>query len=126
MTDDKRASDGVAGGSTPADLLRELLDRCTAGEVTQADAARLLCLRKADIGALVGWEEFDHLAHTLARSVLATAFRNCFPWTDWRLAVANRQPPALLTDDLWRPGPPAPVRIIIREPAHAEPASLKK
>ena len=43
----------------PADLLTALLDACRLGHVCHYEAARLLCIRKEDVGDLVAWRMIE-------------------------------------------------------------------
>lgn len=67
--------------ASPADLLTALLDACRRGLVDHCEAARLLCIRKQDLGDLVAWRMIEVAVWRAYES----AFNRTFPECDARL-----------------------------------------
>ena len=63
----------------PADLLTALLDACRLGHVCHYEAARLLCIRKEDVGDLVAWRMIEVAMWRVYLSAFHNAFPECNP-----------------------------------------------
>ena len=70
--------------ATPSDLLTALLDGCRRGEVAHYEAAKLLCIRKQDVGDLVAWRMIE----VAVWRAYVSAFNHTFPECDQRLGRA--------------------------------------
>lgn len=78
-------------------LLASLVDRCRRGLVSQEEAARLLGIRKSELGDLIAWRTVE----AGVWRCYVSAFHEAFPWCDARLhrveVVEGYH------DEMWRP-----------------------
>lgn len=65
--------------SGPAVLLTALLDACRLGHVCHHEAAKLLCIRKEDVGDLVAWRMIEVAIWRVYQSAFNHAFPECNP-----------------------------------------------
>jgi hypothetical protein len=78
------------------DLLTALLDACRRGLVTHEDAAKLVGIRKSELGDLVAWR----MVEAAAWRTFQAAFHHAFPECNvnlWRLPSVDRR-----IDVMWR------------------------
>lgn len=84
--------------ASPKDLLTALLDACRRGLVSHEEAAKLIGIRKAELGDLVAWR----MVEAAVWRCYVMAFHHTFPECDPHL---YRVPPVEpRTDDLMRGG----------------------
>lgn len=109
--------------ATPADLLTALLDACRRGLVTHCEAAKLVGIRKEDMGDLVAWR----MVEVTAWRGYESAFNGAFPECNARLLRSTAV--GLREDDLMRGGPPSECRhygaeeaasLLMREPENGD------
>lgn len=101
---------------TPRALLLTLLDATRLGQISQHDAAELLAMRKSEFAEMVRARPVE----AAVWRIYVHTFHNAFPETDSRCARRETRP-ALLPDELWRPGKAAPVMVYGMEEVEALP-----
>jgi hypothetical protein len=102
---------------SPDDLLTALLDACRRGLVTHEEAAKLIGIRKRELGDLVAWR----MVEAAAWRTFQAAFNHAFPECDarlWRLQSVD-----LKADELWRAGLASACRHHTADEAGRLPAS---
>jgi hypothetical protein len=78
------------------DLLTALLDACRRGLVTHEEAAKLIGIRKSELGDLVAWRMVEAAAWRTFQAAFHHAFPECSA-SLWRLPSVD-----LKADDMWR------------------------
>jgi hypothetical protein len=105
---------------SPDDLLTALLDACRRGLVTHEEAAKLIGIRKRELGDLVAWR----MVETAAWRTFQAAFHHAFPECNaslWRLQSVD-----LKADDHWRIGPASACRQHTADEAEGLPSSQRQ
>lgn len=108
-----------AAGLSARAALRELVDRCIAGDCDDATAAKLVGIRRATFSEYVRSEKIRRRA----MRQLEGAFHATFPECNPRLASTARTWVEQKPDELFREGPPSPCVTYTAEEAESLPPS---